>query len=167
MGVFDQLAGALLHVGGGDDAEIDFERHAQALDAAVGGAHDERADTVGGLLREVSARQLGAPAGAERRHQAAEEFVAAAIAAGGGKDRLDVLDLAANAEPGGDLESEPEAVRIGIALRHLQREYAIRPERAGAQRRRDAAVDAAGETDHESALAQPPRHPPLYRGPDT
>src|SRR5260370_11560915 len=124
MGVFDQLAGALLHVGGGDDAEIDLERHAQALDAADGGAHDERADTVGGLLQEVSARHFAAPAGAERRHQAADEFVAAAIAAGGGKDRLDVLDLAANAQPGGELESAPKAGPVRIARRHLQREYA-------------------------------------------
>ena len=93
--VLDLLARALLHVGRGDDAEIDVERHARlaaprrAGRAPRGGRCCSRA-----VPRALRSTTLSCQPGPYSGNSAPDELVAAPVAAGAVEDRRDVLEHA-------------------------------------------------------------------------
>ena len=80
--VLDLFARALLHVGGGNDTEIDVERQPQLLQPLVGRLHHQRSNAVSLVAEDVRDRDLAAPAGAKIGNQFADEFIAPRVATG-------------------------------------------------------------------------------------
>ena len=156
--VLDPLAGALLHVGGRHDPEIDIERHAQLLLGTVGRLHHQLREIVALVGERIGDDDLAAPARAELRHELADEIVAAPIAPGRSEDRLDVLGDGRDTATIGDEPPEPQALRIGIPLGHQHAQHLVGPKRLHRERRRDARIDAAREPQHDAALAQAAEH---------
>ena len=66
--IFELLSRPLLHVGRGDDAEIDVERHADGLPLAGRRLHDELRDVVGAACESTTLQPQPAPnSGTSRR----------------------------------------------------------------------------------------------------
>ena len=156
--IFELLAGALLHVGRGNHAEIGIERHAVLLRAAVGRLGDQIGEVVALAGKRVGDRHLAAPAFTEFRHELADEGVAPLVAARGGERRGDVFGNQFDAEPLGDHPAETQALPVGVALGHEQRQHPLAAEGMHGERRRHARIDAAGKADDGTAAAEIPQH---------
>src|SRR5690349_13607753 len=109
---------------------------------------------VAGRASRLAQHDLRAPARSVLREQAADVLVAAPIAAGADQDRRDVLELGLDAERGGQLAAQAQAVGIGVLLGHQDAQDICRAEGAHAERRHHARINAAREADHDALAAQ-------------
>ena len=152
--VLELLAGALLHVGGGDDAQIHLGRHARFLLLAVRAAHYEMEHVVARGALRLAQHHLRAPARPVLREKAPDVLVAPPIAARADQDRRDVLERRLDAEPSGDGSPQAQAVGLGVLLGHEDAEDVGRAESAHAERRDHTGIDAAREAEHDAPAAQ-------------
>ncbi|MCY1306950.1 hypothetical protein D9M70_568400 [compost metagenome] len=118
MIILHLLARALLHVGGGDDTEIDRRRHAVLRPRAFGALNHERGNIVAFALERIGDHDLRGPSVAIVRNQLANESIATLVAAHRLQRRTDILDDCRDAESLGDETAKAKAFRIGIVFRH-------------------------------------------------
>ena len=153
MIVLDLLACALLHVGSGDDAEVDFRRHAVPGLVALRVLHDKPRNVVA-AFQCVRDDDLRRPARAVAGHQPANEAVAPLVAAHSLERRADIFHDTIDTEGFGYKPTEPQALGVRVVFRHEEAADILRAHCPHRERRGDAGIDAAGHAQHESALAK-------------